>query len=139
MRFLDALGALPRVKEKACPIEAIRMIDDTGQLLPTPDLTLRASEIDLPALGVNISNDELVEALLEVARERAAFEIVDADIADYVFDGDGRRGSARRRAQDRGGFRRRRRRAPKPGAGDRRDRHAGMDLSASRADDAALA
>ena len=89
VRFLDALGALPRVKEKACPIEAIRMIDDTGQLLPTPDLTLRASEIDLPALGVNISNDELVEALLEVARERAAFEIVDADIADYVFDGDG--------------------------------------------------
>jgi 2-octaprenyl-6-methoxyphenol hydroxylase len=89
VRFLDALGALPRVKEKACPIEAIRMIDDTGQLLPTPDLTLRASEIDLPALGVNISNDELVAALLEVARERKAFEIVDADIADYVFDGDG--------------------------------------------------
>ena len=79
VRFLDALGALERVKAKACPIEAIRMIDDTGQLLPTPDLTLRASEIDLPALGINISNDELVEALLEVTRERRAFEIVDAE------------------------------------------------------------
>ena len=53
VRFLDALGALERVKAKACPIEAIRMIDDTGQLLPTPDLTLRASEIDLPALGIH--------------------------------------------------------------------------------------
>ena len=45
LRFLDALGALARVREKACPIEAIRMIDDTGQLLPAPDLDLRASEI----------------------------------------------------------------------------------------------
>jgi len=114
------------------------MIDDTGQLLPTPDLTLRASEIDLPALGVNISNDELVEALLEVARERAAFEIVDADIPDYVFDGDEPwlcwpTGARSRRISS----------SPptgaKPGAGDRRGRHAGMDLSTSRADDAALA
>ncbi len=89
LRFLDAVGALSRVKEKACPIEAIRMIDDTGQVLPTPDLTLKASEIDLPALGINISNDELVEALLDIARERKAFDIIDADIADYILDGDG--------------------------------------------------
>jgi 2-octaprenyl-6-methoxyphenol hydroxylase len=89
LRFLDAIGVLARIKEKACPIEAIRMIDDTAQLLPTPDLNLRAKEIDLPALGVNISNDELVEVLLDVARERNAFDIVDADIADYIFDGDG--------------------------------------------------
>jgi 2-octaprenyl-6-methoxyphenol hydroxylase len=89
LRFLEAIGALARVKEKACPIEAIRMIDDTAQLLPTPDLLLKANEIGLPALGINISNDELVEILLDIARQREAFEIVEADIADYVFDGDG--------------------------------------------------
>ncbi|QGM47127.1 FAD-dependent monooxygenase [Methylocystis heyeri] len=89
LRFLEAIGALARVREKACPIEAIRMIDDTAQLLPTPDLLLKSSEIGLPALGINISNDELVAILLEIARERQAFEIVEADIADYVFDGDG--------------------------------------------------
>ncbi len=89
LRFLEAVGALECVKAKACPIEAIRMIDDTGQLLPAPDLDLRASEIDLPALGLNVTNDELVETLLDLARERKAFEIVEADIADYIFDGDG--------------------------------------------------
>ncbi len=88
-RFLDALGVLQRVKEKASPIAAIRMVDDTGQLLPTPDLVLEAREIGLPALGVNISNDELVEILVAAARERADFEIVEADIADFAFDGDG--------------------------------------------------
>jgi 2-octaprenyl-6-methoxyphenol hydroxylase len=89
VRFLDALGALDRIKQSACPVEAIRMIDDTDQLLPVPELNLRSSEIGLPALGVNISNDELVEALREIARERNAFETIEADIADYVFDGDG--------------------------------------------------
>ncbi len=89
LRFLDAIGALTKVKQKACPIEAIRMIDDTGQLLPTPDLLLKASEIDLPALGLNVSNDELVEILLGLAREREAFDLVEADIVDYVFDGAG--------------------------------------------------
>jgi 2-octaprenyl-6-methoxyphenol hydroxylase len=89
VRFLDALGVLERVKEKACPIEAIRMIDDTGQFLPTPDLELRASEIDLPALGLNISNDELVEVLAAYARERGGFDIVEGDIADYILDADG--------------------------------------------------
>ncbi len=89
IRFLDALGVLPRVKEKASPIAAIRMVDDTGQFLPTPDLVLEAREIGLPALGVNISNDELVEILIAAARERSDFEIVEADIADYTFDGDG--------------------------------------------------
>jgi 2-octaprenyl-6-methoxyphenol hydroxylase len=99
VRFLDALGALGRVKELGCSIEAIRMIDDTDQLFPVPELTLRASEIDLPALGVNISNDELVGVLLDLVRARPEIELIEADIADYelnsataaAFLADGRR------------------------------------------------
>ncbi|MEF3365313.1 FAD-dependent monooxygenase [Methylocystis sp. 9N] len=89
VRFLDALGALERVKAKGCPIEAIRMIDDTDQLLPVPELTLRAREIGLLALGVNISNDELVAILLDLCRAHPEIEMVDADIADYELNGDG--------------------------------------------------
>ncbi|MGE5370178.1 MAG: FAD-dependent monooxygenase [Chloroflexota bacterium] len=86
VRFLDALGALGRVKELGCSIEAIRMIDDTDQLFPVPELTLRASEIDLPALGVNISNDELVGVLLDLVRARPEIELIEADIADYELN-----------------------------------------------------
>ncbi len=89
VRFLAALGVLDRVKEKACPVEAIRMIDDTDQLLPVPELNLRAAEIDLPALGLNIPNDDLVAVLLDVARAREGLTIIEADIADYLLDGDG--------------------------------------------------
>lgn len=88
VRFLDALGALDRVRARGCPVEAIRMIDDTDQFLPVPELNLRAEEIDLPALGLNISNDDLVQVLLEVAREKNAFDFIEADIIDYLFEPD---------------------------------------------------
>jgi 2-octaprenyl-6-methoxyphenol hydroxylase len=90
LRFLSALGVLDKVEAKACPVEAIRMVDDTDQLLPVPELKLRASEINLPALGLNVSNDDLVSLLIEAAtsREGENLTIIDADIADYVFDSD---------------------------------------------------
>ena len=89
LRFLANIGALEKIKERACPIEAITMIDDTGQLLPTPDLKLCAEEIGLKALGLNVTNDDLVAVLLKMIGERHDFEIIDADIADYAFDGVG--------------------------------------------------
>jgi 2-octaprenyl-6-methoxyphenol hydroxylase len=102
LRFLDQLGALDRVRAQGCRIEAIRMIDDTDQLLPVPELTLSASEVDLPALGINISNDELVAVLLDLTRANTAISFIDADIVDYDFStgatailGDGRRLDAR--------------------------------------------
>jgi 2-octaprenyl-6-methoxyphenol hydroxylase len=86
VRFLHALGALERVKALACPIEGIRMIDDTDQLFPVPELTLRASEVDLPALGLNVSNDELVAVLLDLVRAHPEIEFIEADIADYEIN-----------------------------------------------------
>jgi 2-octaprenyl-6-methoxyphenol hydroxylase len=89
VRFLNAVGVLDAVKANSNRIVAIRMIDDTDQLLPVPELLLRAEEIDLPALGLNISNDELTAVLIDQARrldERVA--VIDADISDYSFDGD---------------------------------------------------
>lgn len=89
VRFLAALGVLDEVRAKSNRIAAIRMIDDTDQFLPVPELLLRAEEVDLPELGINISNDELTEVLFNHAREAKSFEIVDADIADYDLLGDG--------------------------------------------------
>ncbi len=89
IRFLDALGALEKVKALGCPVEAIRMVDDTDQFFPVPELTLNAREIGLPALGVNISNDELVGVLLDLLRTHPDVEMIDADIKDYEFNADG--------------------------------------------------
>jgi len=54
-----------------------------------PELNLRAREIGLPALGVNVSNDDLVAILLDLCRGRSEIAFVDADIADYEFNSDG--------------------------------------------------
>jgi 2-octaprenyl-6-methoxyphenol hydroxylase len=89
VRFLESIGVLESVRAKSNRIVAIRMIDDTDQLLPVPELLLRAEEIDLPALGLNISNDDLTAALIDHARGlKERLTIIDADIADYDFDGD---------------------------------------------------
>jgi 2-octaprenyl-6-methoxyphenol hydroxylase len=88
LRFLEAIGALDAVKAAACPIETIHMVDDTDQLLPVPDLVMRAEEIDLPAFGLNVSNDELTAILLERARAASALEIIEAEIVDYEFEDD---------------------------------------------------
>jgi 2-octaprenyl-6-methoxyphenol hydroxylase len=88
LRFLEAIGVLDAVKAQACPIETIHMVDDTDQLLPVPDLVMRAEEIDLPAFGLNVSNDELTAILLAHARAVQNFEIVETDIADYAFEDD---------------------------------------------------
>lgn len=86
VRFLDALGALDAVKTRACPIAGIRMIDDTDQFLPVPELFLRAREIGLSALGVNVSNDDLVAVLRDLAQKREAFDMIEAEISGYEFD-----------------------------------------------------
>lgn len=86
LRFLEAIGVLEAVKAKACPLETINMIDDTDQLIPVPDLVLRAEEIDLPAFGLNVTNDDLAAILLDHARAAKDFEIIDANIADYEFE-----------------------------------------------------
>ncbi|TDX64296.1 2-octaprenyl-6-methoxyphenol hydroxylase [Methylosinus sp. sav-2] len=89
VRFLDSIGVLEKVRAAACPIETIQMVDDTDQLLPVPDLVMRSEEIDLPAFGLNVSNDELTAILLEHARATQGFEIIESDIADYEFEDDG--------------------------------------------------
>ena len=113
------------------------MVDDTDQLLPVPDLVMRAEEIDLPAFGLNVSNDELTAILLDKARAENSFEIVEADIVDYEFEDDARGRHSGRWTPHRGAIHHRRRRPRQPRARRRRDRHQGMDLSAGRADRAA--
>ncbi|MBI3275055.1 MAG: FAD-dependent monooxygenase [Methylocystis sp.] len=89
LRFLDALGVLDEVRAKSCPLATIHMIDDTDQLLPVPDLRLSAEEIDLAAFGLNITNDDLAAVLTAHAKKAKAFDIIEADIADYDFEDDG--------------------------------------------------
>lgn len=66
-RFLDSLGLIERLADKAAPLATMRLVDDSGSLFRQPPVEFRASEIGLDAFGWNIGNAELVEALSEAA------------------------------------------------------------------------
>lgn len=66
-RFLDSLGMVERLADKAAPLATMRLVDDSGSLFRQPPVDFRASEIGLDAFGWNIGNAELVEALAEAA------------------------------------------------------------------------
>ncbi len=69
VRFLEALGAWPRIVAEAAPLETMRIIDDTGSLFRPPPASFRAGEIGLDAFGWNVENATLVEKLAEAARD----------------------------------------------------------------------
>ena len=60
---LDKLGVWPLCEGKAQPLRTMRIVDDTGRLLRAPLLECRSDEINLPAFGYNLANDDLVAAL----------------------------------------------------------------------------
>src|SRR5437016_14381531 len=65
---LETLGVWQRCRDKAAPLTAIRIIDDTPRLLRAPEVTFAASEIGLAAFGQNIENRDLLSALDEIGR-----------------------------------------------------------------------
>ena len=69
VRFLDALGIWPSVKDKAAPLAIMRIVDDTGSLFRPPPASFAAPEIGLEAFGWNVENADLVSTLAEAARE----------------------------------------------------------------------
>ena len=54
VHFLKALGLWDGIASKATPLTKMRIIDDTGSLFRTPQVTFNSSEIGLDAFGYNI-------------------------------------------------------------------------------------
>lgn len=61
--LLQRLGVWQRCASAAAPLQAIRIIDDTGRLLRAPETLFEASEIGTGPFGYNIPNSDLVTAL----------------------------------------------------------------------------
>src|ERR1700757_270885 len=67
--FLEQLDVWHRCVDKAAPLAAMRLVDDTGRLIRAPEVRFSADEIGLDAFGQNIENRELIAALEERAAE----------------------------------------------------------------------
>src|SRR5258705_510134 len=67
--FLEQLEVWPRCKDKAVPLQAMRLVDDTGRLIRAPEVRFSCDEIGLDAFGYNIDNRSLIAALEQRAAE----------------------------------------------------------------------
>jgi len=83
IRFLDALGAWPALRNEAAPLETMRIVDDTGSLFRPPPVSFSAGEIGLDAFGWNIENAALVEGLAEKARGQENLTLVPEQAAAF--------------------------------------------------------
>jgi 2-octaprenyl-6-methoxyphenol hydroxylase len=63
LELLRHLKVWPDLEPHAAPLVGLRLIDDTGGLLRSPETTFRAGELGLPCFGYNIENAELNRAL----------------------------------------------------------------------------
>lgn len=67
IELLRNLGAWRGVEAESEPLEAIRIIDDTGALLRAPEVVFTAAEVGLDVFGANVPNRPLVASLHQAA------------------------------------------------------------------------
>jgi 2-octaprenyl-6-methoxyphenol hydroxylase len=81
--LLRELDVWPRCSDKAAPLQAMRLVDDTGRLIRAPEVRFSSSEIGLDQFGYNIENRALTAALEERAAELSALTWFDEE-ADAI-------------------------------------------------------
>ena len=81
--LLERLGVWQRCIDQAAPLQAMRLVDDTGRLIRAPEVRFEAHEIGLDQFGFNIDNRTLVAALEQRAAELAGLTRLD-DEADGI-------------------------------------------------------
>src|ERR1700737_2698194 len=85
--LLQQLEVWPRCQDKAAPLQAMRLVDDTGRLIRAPEVRFSCDEIGLEMFGYNIENRALMAALEERAAELAGLMRFD-DEADAIVPED---------------------------------------------------
>jgi 2-octaprenyl-6-methoxyphenol hydroxylase len=85
--LLEELGVWRRCLDKAAPLQAMRLVDDTGRLIRAPEVRFSSDEIGLDAFGYNIENRALVAALEECEAEISSLSRID-DEAETIVPGE---------------------------------------------------
>ena len=86
LRFYKALGLWDRFAPLAAPLRRIRMVDDTGSIFRGPDLNFASDEIDLDCFGENVTNNDLVAGLAEIAKDLPNLTLIDAFFTSVEID-----------------------------------------------------
>ena len=80
---LGDLGVSPDASPEAAPLRSIRIVDATGRLIRAPETIFHASEIGLPAFGLNMPNGELVDMMRRRAEATQGLTMV-SDAVEHI-------------------------------------------------------
>jgi 2-octaprenyl-6-methoxyphenol hydroxylase len=86
--FLDRHGLGEALRARGWPLRAIRIVDVTGALVRSPTTTFKAIEIGEPAFGWNIANADILDVLIEAARDVPGLTLDHALFASYITEND---------------------------------------------------
>ena len=83
LRFMRSLGVGDWLDAVGAPLEIMRIVDDTDSLFRQPPVDFKASEIGLPAFGLNVENAALVAELARLARAQPNIALHE-DLIEHV-------------------------------------------------------
>lgn len=86
--FLESLNVWRRCRDRSAALRVMRLVDDTGRLVRSPEVKFSSDEIGMEAFGYNIANRDLVLALTERAGKLTNLTWVDADAKSVVSSDD---------------------------------------------------
>src|SRR5262245_46340805 len=84
--LLERLDVWPRCRDKAAPLQIMRLVDDTGRLIRAPEVRFASGEIGLDQFGFNIDNRTLLAALEERSGEFTDLVRVDDEAETVTSD-----------------------------------------------------
>jgi 2-octaprenyl-6-methoxyphenol hydroxylase len=77
VQFLRNTGVWDLCEGSAAPLQAIRLIDDTGHIITAPEVTFDCREIGGEPFGYNIANTALVTALRQRAEQFGNLSVIE--------------------------------------------------------------
>lgn len=86
--FLRDLEVWGGVEPLAAPLRSLRIIDDTGGLLPPRPVEFHAHEIGLDAFGWNIENAALADVLVKAASGEPNLRWIESKVVGFDFAGE---------------------------------------------------
>ncbi len=89
VQLLRNLGVWELCSSTAAPLEAIRIIDDTGHLFRAPEVKFHCRELGSEPFGFNIPNADLVAALLRRAETADLLDLIETPAASVKRIGAG--------------------------------------------------
>ncbi|WP_245256504.1 UbiH/UbiF family hydroxylase [Bartonella tamiae] len=83
IEILKDLQIWDNLETKATPLSVMRIIDGTKRLVRSPVVNFRAHEINKPAFGYNIQNNDLNEALLKSIKKNPLITQIFSSVVTY--------------------------------------------------------